>query len=440
MKTSKNLNALVYALLASLVSFSLVAQEPPTQASQQAQQNVEFSEAELEQMLAPIALYPDSLLTHVLIGATYPLELIQAERWLADNPGLDGEQLASETQDKPWDPSVKALLPFPRVLKRLSDEIQWTQNLGDAFLQDEQRVLESIQSLRQKADQAGNLDKMENMQISREQQNIVIQPTVREVIYVPYYDTRVVYGNWHWSHHPPVHWRPSINLGYHDYQRGPFSWHLGINISLDHFFGAFHWHNRHVVVHHRNHRRQYSHGHRVNRQSSLRWQHNPSHRRGVAYRSAHIKQRFHSNRASRQSSAILRADARQFNANRSHLATNKVSGQDSSSQVLANRRWQLTRKLTRQSTPKVRPADNHFARRIDKATNKQSPVAGRPASQSRNKSQEIRVQTKKQLGQNAKVSNTKAIKNSPRAAKAASKVRNLHRRAQAGRSRVKREY
>ena len=113
-------------------------------------------------MLAPIALYPDSLLTHILIASTYPLEVIQAERWLVKNTEqeLEAEQLMEQTATMDWAPSIKALLPFPRVLKRLSENLEWTQQLGDAFLQDEESVLNSIQQLRQKAEQAGNLDQM----------------------------------------------------------------------------------------------------------------------------------------------------------------------------------------------------------------------------------------------------------------------------------------
>lgn len=261
----------------------------------------EFSQAQLEQMLAPIALYPDSLLTHILIASTYPLEVIQAERWLVKNTEqeLEAEQLMEQTATMDWDPSIKALLPFPRVLKRLSENLEWTQQLGDAFLQDEESVLNSIQQLRQKAEQAGNLDQMENMEIIYEDDNIMIEPVRQEIVYVPYYDTRLVYGDWRWNHHPPIYW----GLSHHDLYYRPhhslFSWHTGVHISFDFFFSAFRWHDHHVVVmNHHQARHSYSRGYVRNHHSAKRWGHNINHRRGVAYRSNHIKQRYHSNRPS----------------------------------------------------------------------------------------------------------------------------------------------
>ena len=257
-------------------------------------QLAEYSKAQLEQMLAPIALYPDSLLTHILIAATYPLEVVQAERWLVKmkKRKLSAEELLKLVKEDDWDPSVQALIPFPNVVERMSSNLDWTQQLGEAFLQNEASVLESIQSLRNKALDAGNLTQMDNVTVSYEDSNIIIQPIERKVIYVPYYDTRVIYGNWHWRHHQPVYW---VNR-HHHYKpyHGLFSWNSGVHLSVNVLFGAFHWRDHHVVVHHRDHRSIYQYTgyrHTSYDRPAKRWQHDRKHRRGVVYRNVNLNRK-----------------------------------------------------------------------------------------------------------------------------------------------------
>jgi hypothetical protein len=280
---------LLFSLAIGLLSTSVFSQDTAAEDN--------FSDAELAQILAPIALYPDSLLTHILIASTYPLEIIEADRWASKNSGIAAARIANKIEDLDWEPSVKALIPFPRILKRLSEDLSWTRQLGDAFLQDETQVLQSIQILRKQAELAGSLDQMENMTVSKEDNNIIIQPVQHEVVYVPYYDTRVVYGAWHWSSYPPVHWG-------HHYPRyashhNLFSWNTGIHISFDYFFSAFHWNDRHVVVvDHYNSRHYRQRRHIVKGHYAKRWHHKPHHRRGVAYRSSVTKERYASNRPS----------------------------------------------------------------------------------------------------------------------------------------------
>ncbi len=280
---------------------------------------VQFSEAELEQMLAPIALYPDSVLTHILIASTYPLEIIEANRWVTKNPNKEAAEALKAVENEEWDPSVKALVPFPRILERLSDDLKWTQKLGDAFLQDEARVLSSIQALRQRADQAGNLDKMENMVITREKKNIIIQPVETEVIYVPYYDTRVVYGTWHYVDYQPIYWDWSWhhNHHHHGYHHRPhygmYSWYPAAHVTTHYYWSAFNWHNHHViVVDHRSYNsRRYRHReHIIADNNSRRWTHNPTHRRGVAYRTNTVSERFNSTRPSVNETREIRNNER----------------------------------------------------------------------------------------------------------------------------------
>lgn len=285
----KNIIFYLSLVIASLVSFNSVA-EPETQ---------KFSDAELAQMLAPIALYPDSLLTHILIASTYPIEIVEADRWLKKNKGLNANQRNKLLASLDWDASVKALIPFERVLSQLSEDLSWTQKLGDAFLQDESQLLLSIQSLRKQAKTAGSLKEMENMDVRYEDNNILIVPREKEIVYVPYYDSRVVYGSWFWAGYPPVYWK-SYHRSHVNYYRH-FHWNTGVHITFNYFFSAFHWHNRHVVVvaPHRTHYRSYSQ--RPRRLVShggyaKRWSHKPSHRKGVAYRTKKISKKYQSKR------------------------------------------------------------------------------------------------------------------------------------------------
>src|SRR5215472_12069466 len=159
-----------------------------------------FKPEELDQLLAPIALYPDDLLAQVLMAATYPLEIVQADRWVKDpkNAKLKGEQLASALENQPWDPSVKSLVPFPQVLDMMSQQLDWTQKLGDAFLAQQKDVMDTVQRLRRKAQAAETLKTNEQQVVKTEpaSQTIVIQPANPQVVYVPAYNPTVVYGTW----------------------------------------------------------------------------------------------------------------------------------------------------------------------------------------------------------------------------------------------------
>ncbi|PIW63033.1 DUF3300 domain-containing protein [Shewanella sp. CG12_big_fil_rev_8_21_14_0_65_47_15] len=284
-------------LSAALVALPFTA---PTQAagvSVSQGSSASLGQAELEQMLAPIALYPDSLLSHILIASTYPLEVVQAQRWLEDHPKLSVDQVMSRTEDKDWDPSVKALMAFPNVLQKMSEDLDWTQRLGEAFLADEAQVMDGIQSLRQQADKANNLANMDNMAITRANNLIIIEPARREVVYVPYYDPRVVYGTWRWGvAYPPVYWEFGGYVGYpYRPSNSYFYWSPGIHISFNYFFSSFHWHNHRVVVidHHHSHhyrpRERYSVSY-----GAQPWKHKPEHRRGVVYHNPVVKQRYYS--------------------------------------------------------------------------------------------------------------------------------------------------
>jgi hypothetical protein len=145
-----------------------------------------FKQEELDQMLAPIALYPDSLLAQILMAATYPLEVVVADRWAKANKNLKGDQLNDVLDKKDWDPSVKALVPFPQVLSMMSEKLEWTQKLGDAFLDQQDEVMDTVQKLRAKAGAAGNLKDTEEQKVIVKERGIEIEPAQPEVVYVPF--------------------------------------------------------------------------------------------------------------------------------------------------------------------------------------------------------------------------------------------------------------
>ena len=193
------------------------AQKPPAGAAPAAKAvptagAAAFSQQELDQLLAPIALYPDALLAQVLMASTYPLDVVSAERWVRANPGLKDKALQDALEKQPWDPSVKSLAVFPQVLMMMSEELDWTQKLGDAFLAQQKDVLATAQTLRAKAQAQGNLKDTPEQKVATTQEGsttvIKIEPTNPEVVYVPTYNPTVVYGSWWWPAYPPYYYYP----------------------------------------------------------------------------------------------------------------------------------------------------------------------------------------------------------------------------------------
>jgi hypothetical protein len=191
-----------------------------------------YNQAELDALLAPIALYPDPLLSQVLMAATYPADVSEAAAWSRANPHLKGEDAVRAAQGEPWDPSVKSLLAFPDVLARMDESPQWLTDLGQAFLVHEPQVMETVQELRRRAQASGYLPN-ERTLVQQEGSNIAIYPA-QQYVYVPYYDPLLVYGPWWWPAYQPVYWRP--------WRPAP------VFVSTTFFFGAMDWHRRHVAV------------------------------------------------------------------------------------------------------------------------------------------------------------------------------------------------
>jgi uncharacterized membrane protein YgcG len=254
------------ALLVTSGPQSLAAQQggpPPAQATGQASaqgtpapQYAPQTPEQLQQLVAPIALYPDSLVAQILAASTFPEQLVEADRWVQSHPDLKGDALAQAVDQQPWDPSVKALAAFPTVLGNMDKNLSWTSSLGDAYYNQEQEVMDAVQVMRQKAEQSGNLKSTPQQTVTTQGPTIVIQPVNPEVVYVPAYNPWYVYGGpiapW-----PGWYQYPGIWFG------GPYlSFGVGFGIG---FFGGFawgwphwgfDWHNHYAIY---NHNRYYSH-------------------------------------------------------------------------------------------------------------------------------------------------------------------------------------
>lgn len=214
-----------------------------------------YTQAELDQMLAPVALYPDALLSQVLMAATYPLDVVEAAQWSRRHPELQGQQAAqavNEDSRYQWDPSVMSLVAFPQLLARMEENISWTRSLGEAFVYQQGEVMDSVQRLRLRAMEQGNLRSSEQINVYPQGQIISIEPVNPQVIYVPYYNPNFVYGNWWWRSYPPMYWAPwpgYFSLNYTvPYTGASLVWSSGISIGLNFFFGIFDWRQHRVYI------------------------------------------------------------------------------------------------------------------------------------------------------------------------------------------------
>jgi len=280
---NRTLRALRVGLLAvaACIAVPAAAQSEPAPA---------YSQDELDQLLAPVALYPDDLLMQVLIAATYPLEVVEAARFVRQNPGLAGEALDQAIADRNWDPSVQSLAAFPQVLAMMDDRIEWTQRLGDAFLADEARVMDTVQSLRQRAEAAGSLQSTPQQIVTDQGGAIFIAPAQPDVIYVPVYDPFYVYGPWWAPAYPPWFWYPPAFYGYPAVIVGVV-FGRPCHVSHDHWGWAHvDWQHRHIRIDGGNSRFWNRPGHPP--PAGAPWEHSPGHRRGIAYPNAATRDRY----------------------------------------------------------------------------------------------------------------------------------------------------
>ncbi len=302
-------------LWAVIFTLLLVVAVPPGTFGQQPGPPA-FKPEELDQLLAPIALYPDTLLAQIFMASTYPLEVVQADRWAKQNKSLKGEALTAALEQQPWDPSVKSLVNFPQVLGMMSEKLDWTQKLGDAVLAQQKDVMEAVQGLRRKAMDAGTLKTTAEQKVVVEQpQTIIIEPANPQVVYVPTYNPTVVYGTWAYPSYPPAYYYPP------GYVAGTALLSFGAGMAMGaawgYAWGHNDWHggdvdvdiNRNTNINNQIDRgkyaTQYGRG-----QGQGQWQHNPEHRKGVSYRDQGTAQKF--NRASTSDAVRSRENYRGY--------------------------------------------------------------------------------------------------------------------------------
>lgn len=263
-----------------------------------------LSEAQLEQLAAPIALYPDPLLSEVLIASTYPLEVVQAERWAEKNKDIKGEALDTALNEQDWDDSIKSLVEVPDVLAMMNKDLDWTQDLGNAVLAQQADLMEAIQSLRTRAQDNGQLESnpqqtvnvtQEVTQGGEEKQVIVIQPTQPDTVYVPYYQPQVVYGSWPYPSYQPYYFPPPPGYAFGGALARGFAWSAGFAVGNAIWGNGFNWGRNDINVNvNRNFNSNVNiNNNNVNVQS---WKHNSYHRRGVEYNNTNVKNKFSNNK------------------------------------------------------------------------------------------------------------------------------------------------
>jgi hypothetical protein len=278
-----------------------------------------FTAAELDQMLAPIALFPDALLSQVLMASTYPADLELAVEWAYANRQLEGDAAAQAAQDQPWDPSVQSLVAFPQALAMLGENPQWARDLGDAFLAQPGEVMDSVQHLRAKAKEAGHLATDEHHVVATEPappapvsttivvsapppptQIVTIVPARPQVVFVPIVHPAWVFGPWWHPAFPPFFFPPSVRWGWGwtwgTSVRVGFWWPPPARVSVS-LWGGVNWHRRSVTVNVNRWNTVHVNRRIDSRDVNVNWQHDPRNRRGVPYRNAATRDRFQRERA-----------------------------------------------------------------------------------------------------------------------------------------------
>jgi hypothetical protein len=270
--------------------FVAMAQTPSSPAPASTQQLLKSEE--LDALVAPIALYPDALLAEVLMASTYPLEVVQAERWANENKNLKDDPLKAAVDKQGWDESVKSLVATPTVLTMMSTKLDWTQKLGDAVLAQQPDVMDAVQRLRSKAQANKKLSSTKEQKVTvKQEQNkqvIVIEPAVPNTIYVPYYNPAVVYGGWPYPSYPPYYFPPPAYVPGAILATGlafGAGYALGRWASGGYWGGGVNWGGNNI---------------NINRSTNINnignnWQHNPTHRQGVKYGNSNVQQKFGNN-------------------------------------------------------------------------------------------------------------------------------------------------
>jgi hypothetical protein len=284
---------------AALCATALFGQNPPPQSPQLPPPTQALAPDQLNDLVAPIALYPDPLLSQILVATTYPLELVQVAQWLQRNPGLSGAALTEAARQQNWDPSIQAMVVFPEIVKRLNQDITWTTNLGNAFLNQQGEVMDAVQRMRSKAQDSGKLASTSQQRVDMKNESgrpiIEIQPMNPEVIYVPQYDPAYIWG-------PPLYY-PYASWFYPNFGGGLY-FGFGAGIPIGAYFGGgwggwggWGWHpgwgGRNIIVNNNFiHRYNFNAGRGGSLSGRSNWTHDASHREGVPYSNAATSSRY----------------------------------------------------------------------------------------------------------------------------------------------------
>jgi uncharacterized membrane protein YgcG len=259
------------------------AAAPATQAAPAG--NKTFSQQELDELMAPIALYPDALLAQVLMASTYPLEVVEAARWSKANPGVKDKALEDAMQKQDWDPAVKSLTAVPQVLTMMNEKLDWTQKLGDAFLAQQADIMKTTQALRAKAQAAGNLKSSPEQTVKTEKQAdqtvYIIESPKPETVSVPTYNPATVYGTWWYSYPPPYYYYPP---GYA--YGGGLAFATGVFVGAA-IWGGCNWGGNEININ----SNRYNNFNKTNIQNN-KFQHNADHRKGVSYKDNATAQKY----------------------------------------------------------------------------------------------------------------------------------------------------
>ncbi len=251
---------------------------------------------QLDSLVAPIALHPDPMLSQILVASTYPLEVIQLHQWLQQNKGLKDQALADAVKKQDWDPSIQGLAGLPEIVKQMAENVKWTTDLGNAFLAQQNDVMDAVQRMRKKAKGAGNLKSTEQQKVEtkvvEKTEVIVIEQSNPQVVYVPSYNPTVVYG-------PPVYPYPPISYPPPGYYAAGMAISFGVGVAMGAMWGGgwgygCGWGHNDVNINVNNNfnrntniqggnRNNIQGGNRVNAQGGNTWQHNPQHRGGAPY-------------------------------------------------------------------------------------------------------------------------------------------------------------
>lgn len=369
---------------------------PAAPAAAPASAEVVFRTEELDQMMAPLALYPDSLLAQVLMASTYPGNVADAVAWSKANPKASGDDAVRQVASQPWDPSVQSLVAFPAVLVTLGQDPAWVQRVGDAFLAQPDAVMDSVQRLRRQAQAAGNLVSNEQQKVTVQpaapastttvvqapaaEQTIIIEPADPQVVYVPSYNPSTVYGTWPYPSYPPVYYPPPPGYYFGSALVAGLGFAAGVAI-VDSIWGDCDWNNGDIDI-------DVNHYNNINRNNQInarqnKWQHNAVNRDGVPYR----------DRASREQYGQRLPGSEQRDALRGREPA-RTADRERASQVLSQRGIDAPATSNREARERAQVADREMRNQPERIG--QRPQASAQPRQRTQSSPQARQQARQQ--------------------------------------------